>query len=129
MFCMRCCGAFVRAAQHALMAPVKKPPHDRSKTFIKAWRKFRDLTQEETAERIGIDATTFGRVERGILPYDQDFLEKAAFAFSCEPTDLVDIDPLRPDPPKLVYSKLKAAPRELQIKAMEMVEILLRNAS
>ena len=75
------------------MPPVPKPQRERTSHFIKAWRKFRNLTQEQVAERMGIDASTFGRVERGKVPYDQDFLELAAVALRCDPWDLLHRDP------------------------------------
>lgn len=40
-----------------------------------------------------IAATTFGRIERGVVPYDQDFLEVAADVLRCDPWDLIHRDP------------------------------------
>lgn len=51
------------------------------------------MTQEQVADRIGISPTTFGRIENGKVPYNQDFLEEAAFALQCEPWDLLNRDP------------------------------------
>lgn len=75
------------------MPPIPKPKRQRTKHFIREWRKFRELTQEAVADRMGIAATTFGRVERGVVPYDQDFLEVAADALRCDPWDLLHRDP------------------------------------
>lgn len=75
------------------MPPVKKPIRQRRRHFIKEWREFRDLTQEQVADRLGISPTTFGRIENGKVPYNQDFLEEAAFALMCEPWDLLNRDP------------------------------------
>ncbi len=108
------------------MAPVKKPEHSRAPTFMKQWRKHRRLTQEQAADRVGVDYTTVGRIEKGELPYNQDFLERLAFAYGCDVTDLLSIDPLKPDPPRLVYDRLRTAPRELQDRAWAVVEALLK---
>lgn len=72
------------------------------------------MTQIEAGERVGIDQATLGRIERGIIPYNQDFIERAALAYGCDPEDLLSIDPLKPDPPKLVYEALKHVSRAKQ---------------
>jgi transcriptional regulator with XRE-family HTH domain len=75
------------------MPPVKKPQRQRLRHFIKEWRDYRQLTQEQVADRIGVSATTFGRIEGNKIPYNQDFLELAADALRCEPWDLLHRDP------------------------------------
>jgi transcriptional regulator with XRE-family HTH domain len=75
------------------MPPIKKPQRQRLKHFIKEWRDYRGLTQEQVADRIGISPTTFGRIEGSKVPYNQDFLELAADALRCEPWDLLHRDP------------------------------------
>ena len=111
------------------MARKKKSSADEPKrgpTFLRAWRKYRKLTQEAVAERVGVDRTTIGRIENGELPYNQDFLEKVALIYGCEPEDLLAIDPLRPDPPKLVYNQLKIASPEIQQRAIAVLDALLK---
>lgn len=98
----------------------------RKPTFIRAWRKFRDLTQVEAADRIEIKQGTLSKIERGDLPYNQDFLERAALAYGCDVSDLLENDPLRPDPPKLVWDRLKAAPRDVQETALAIIDALLK---
>lgn len=98
----------------------------RGKTFLREWRKFRKLSQEQAAEQLDIDRTTLSRIERGEVPYNQDLLEKAALAYGCDPEDLISINPTLPDTLKLVYSKLKRAPHDLQEKALEIIEVLLK---
>lgn len=75
------------------MPPVKKPIRQRRRHFIKEWRDFRGLTQERAAERVNVSSTTWGRIEKGDVPYNQDFLEEAAYALGCEPWDLLNRDP------------------------------------
>lgn len=75
------------------MPPVKKPSRQRRRHFIKEWRLFRNLTQEQVADRIGIASTTYGRIENNQVPYNQDFLEMAADAMRCQPWDLLNRDP------------------------------------
>lgn len=108
------------------MPPVKKPEWKRSETFLRQWRKFRHMTQVEVSDRLEIDQATLGRVERGLLPYNQDFLEKAAITYGCDPEDLLSIDPTRPDPPKLVYDAIKNAPRAKQDEVWRVVQAMLK---
>lgn len=75
------------------MPPIKRPPRLRRKHFIREWREYRGLTQEQAAERIGMSYTSVGRIENSQVPYSQDFLEAAAFAYNCEPWDLLNRDP------------------------------------
>ena len=111
------------------MPPVKKTHHNRSRTFMIEWRRYRKLSQEEAAARVEIDRTTLGRIEKGILPYNQDFLEKLAEAYGCEPQDILSVDPLKPDPPRLVWDRLKAASPELQESAIRVLDALLKTGS
>lgn len=75
------------------MPPIKKPTRNRRRHFIKEWRDYRGLTQEQAADRIGVSGTTWGRIEANKVPYNQDFLEEAAIALQCEPWDLLNRDP------------------------------------
>lgn len=111
------------------MPPVSKNPHTRQRTFLREWRKYRGLSQTEAAERVEIDQTTLGRIERGVVPYNQDFLERLALAYGCDVEDLLSVDPLKPDPPKLVYNRLRAAPKAVQEQALRILDALLRDGT
>lgn len=72
-------------------------PMAKGRHFIREWRKFRDLTQEQLAERIGINRPYLSKIESGKRRYDQPFLEAAAEALRCAPADLIMRDPSDPD--------------------------------
>lgn len=61
--------------------------------FLRQWRKYRNLSQEEAAAKLDIDRTTLGRVENRRLPYSQALLEAAAEIYGCEPWDILNINP------------------------------------
>lgn len=61
--------------------------------FIRAWRKYRGLTQDQMAERVGVDKSYISKIENGKKRYDQPFLEAAAEVLRCEPADLIMRDP------------------------------------
>jgi transcriptional regulator with XRE-family HTH domain len=96
---------------------------------MREWRKFKKLTQEQAAERCDVDRTTLGRIEKGELPYNQDFLEKLALAYGIDVSDLLQVNPLIPDPPRLVYARLRGASKEKQQQALLIIEALLKDAS
>lgn len=75
--------------------------------YIKEWRKARGLTQEQLAERIGLDRTYYSKIESGKRRYDQPFLEAAATVLQCSPADLIMRDPSDPDGIWSVWDTLK----------------------
>lgn len=75
----------------------KKGP--RARTFIRLWREYRELSQDQLAEamselsKTGITGASVSRTENGFSPYSQDFLEVAAAVLGCSTTDLISRDP------------------------------------
>lgn len=98
----------------------------RKQTFLREWRKFRELSQLEAADRLGIKQGTLSKIERRELPYNQDFLEKAALAYGCDVEDFFANNPLKPDTPKLIYSKLSKASPQMQKRALDILDALLK---
>jgi transcriptional regulator with XRE-family HTH domain len=84
---------------------------------IREWRKYRGLTQEQLAERIGIARSYLTKIERGSRRYDQPFLEAAAEALRCEPADLIRIDPTAPDGFWSLWEQL-TVPERVQAEAV-----------
>ena len=64
-----------------------------TRTYIREWRKARNLTQERLGDRIEKDASIISRLERGEIPYSQEWLEALAVALNCEPGDLLKPPP------------------------------------
>lgn len=75
------------------MTPHPKPakPH----YYFKEWRKFRNLTQEELADRIGVSAPAISQIERGLSGFTNSTLEAIADALSCEPGQLLGVNPFK----------------------------------
>ncbi|MGQ4813069.1 helix-turn-helix domain-containing protein [Agrobacterium vitis] len=71
------------------MAPKPKTQRKREPHYIREWRTAKNLTQIEAAEAIGVDQSTISKIERGVSPYDQDFLEIAAGIYGCQAVDLI----------------------------------------
>lgn len=65
-------------------------------TFIRAWRNYRNLTQEQLAERVDATSATISRLENGKQPYSQELLEAIADSLRCEVADLITRPPHKP---------------------------------
>lgn len=74
------------------VAKTSKPRH-----FVRKWRKYRLLTMEQLAERVGVTHGAIGQLERGEVNYTQPMLEAIADALACHPGDLVSHDPIQKD--------------------------------
>jgi transcriptional regulator with XRE-family HTH domain len=68
----------------------EKPRH-----FVRRWREYRNLTQEQLAERVGVTPGTISQLENSRINYRQPLLEALAEALNCNPGDLLNIDPMR----------------------------------
>lgn len=79
----------------------------RRKTYIRAWREFRLLTQDQLAERLEMSKASLSRVETGKQAYTQDFLEACALALRTDPASLLIRNPLDPEAPWSIWDTLK----------------------
>lgn len=94
--------------------------------YIREWRKFRELTQDQLAERIGITKSYLSKIETGKKRYDQPFLEAAAVALRCEPADLIIRDPMDPEGIWSVWDSLKPVERA---QVVEIAKTLKRTGT
>lgn len=60
--------------------PRRRRPH-----FIREWRAFRGLTQQQLADMLGTTKTSISRIEDLKQGYTQDFLEACADALGAHP--------------------------------------------
>lgn len=82
-----------------------RPPHGRIRhhpTYIRQWRKYRGLTLDRLAERVGaltggFTHASLSRIERGLQAYTQAVLEAIAEALGTDPASLLMRDPSDPE--------------------------------
>jgi transcriptional regulator with XRE-family HTH domain len=91
----------------------------KQRQFIREWRKFRGLTQERLADRMGITRGYVSQVEKGLRRYDQHFLEAAAEALNCEPADLIMRDPTKPAAIWSIWDQIPPTQREQAARILE----------
>ncbi|AKR57980.1 hypothetical protein XM25_19760 [Devosia sp. H5989] len=73
------------------VSPRFKP--QRPTYFFRAWRKYRGLTQEALAERVGMSVSAVSQIETGAQGFTDSTLLAFANALTCEPGDLLSRDP------------------------------------
>lgn len=99
-----------------------KPAQTQTKpTFLRAWRKYRGLMQDELAQRLDISTAVLSRIERGSQRYNQDFLEAVATVLGCSPVDLLSRDPNEEDEIERLLNDLDAEERQ---KAISIIKLL-----
>jgi transcriptional regulator with XRE-family HTH domain len=78
----------------------------RRPVYIRQWREYRELSQEQLADRLEMSAAQLSRIETGKQGYTQDFLEACADALRTDVPSLLMRDPLREDPsdPNSIWS-------------------------
>lgn len=69
----------------------KKPIH--RPTFIRQWRQHRGYSLDQLAERVPMDKGNLSKIERGLLPYNQELLERLAEALGTDPASLIMRNP------------------------------------
>lgn len=72
---------------------VSIPKPHRPTYFFRAWRKYRGLTQEQVAERVGMAVSSVSQLETGKQGFTDQTLVDFAHALDCEPGDLLSRDP------------------------------------
>lgn len=72
-------------------APIHRP------TFIRQWRQHRGYSLDQLAERVPMDKGNLSKIERGLLPYNQELLERMAEALMTDPASLLMRDPTDAD--------------------------------
>lgn len=119
--------------------------HEQPRHFLRAWRKSRDLTLEQVAERVAVigserrDAAddplssprsmthaTLSRIERGRQPYNQPLLEILAEIYMTDVASLLIRDPSDPEGIWSVWDRLKPGQRQA---AMAMLMGLAQQAA
>lgn len=63
----------------------KRNPAQRRRHFLREWREFRGLSQEDLGDRIGVAGATVSRIENLKNGYNQDTLEPIGDALGVHP--------------------------------------------
>ena len=107
-------------------ARVKFPKKIQVRHFVRQWRKHRNLTLEQLAERVGVTHGALSQLERGITNYTQPMLEALADALMCEPADLIMRDPTDPDGIWSIWDQAKPGERH---QIVEIAKALMKTGT
>lgn len=105
------------------MAKKRQRPY--ALTFIKQWRKHRDLSLEKLSERMRelcdyrLTKVSLSRIERGLQPYSQDTLEALAECLETDPASLLMRDPTLPDAIWTIWDNIPQESRDQALRVME----------
>lgn len=92
--------------------------------FLKEWRVFRGLKQDQAAERIGISRNYLSELERGVKRFHEDTLAAMSLAYECEVWELLGRDPSASDAKKRWASIFDRIPQDRQSIALNVAEDL-----
>ena len=93
--------------------------------YLREWREFRLLTQQQLADRLDTTAATISRIESGKRDYTGAFLLAAAYVLNCNPGDLISRPPTEPS----LDAALRAAPAPIRAQITAVVETLLKSVA
>jgi len=92
---------------------IQHDPARRRRHFIKEWRDYRELTQEQLADRLSMSAASLSRIESYKQPYTQDFLEACADALRTDAASLIMRNPTDDDAIWSLWDAAKPGQRDL----------------
>lgn len=101
-------------------------PQTRPRHFLKEWRKYRGLTQQQLADRVETVVSSISQLENGKQGYSQAILEALASALMCEPWDILHVNPLKEGEVVDLTRLLQNASHEQRAEAIGYVKGLLK---
>ncbi len=110
-----------RRAPHIDPPAARRPRH-----FLRAWRKYRGLTQEQLADRIGMSGSNISLLESGKQNYTQKILEELALALGTTPASLLTDHPLDLTEMQLIIDRLRRLGPTERRQAIAILDALAR---
>ncbi len=114
---------------HTTYMKKRARPHGRIRhrpTYIRQWRKYRGLTLDRLAERVGaliggFTHASLSRIERGLQGYTQPVLEAIAEALGTDVASLLSRDPADPEGIWSVWEHAKSGERRMIVDLAKTV--------
>lgn len=105
------------------MKQVRPIPKKRQfrRTYIREWRKYREMTLEALAERLEMTASHFSMLERGQRGYAQETLEAIADALQTTPASLLMRNPLDDSADWSIWDQAQPGERRLAVELLKTV--------
>lgn len=93
----------------------------RQRIYLKEWRKYRHLTQEQLAEAAGMVVSNVAQLEQGRQGYSDKGLEALANALNCTPGQILMVDPTKDE---AIWSIWETATQGDRKKILETAKII-----
>lgn len=91
------------------------------RTFIREWRKHRNMTLEQLAERVEMTPSHLSMLERGQRGYTQETLEAIADALMTSAASLLMRNPLDEDADYSLWDQAQPAERRMTLEILKTV--------
>jgi transcriptional regulator with XRE-family HTH domain len=106
---------------------VRKPPQQRRapRHYVKQWREYRGLTQEQLAERVGRSRGLISQIESGTTELTEEMIYALAEAFRHTPGDVFRVDPTKEGLVVDITDALSGKPADVQAEALGFVRGLV----
>ena len=111
------------AKQHR---PAPKP--QRPRHFIKEWREYRGLSQEQLAERVGKTRGLIGQIETYKTSYTAS-IEAIADALNCTPDDLRRVNPFKEGKVIDIMDLLRQATPDQRERVLGFVQAVVQKSN
>lgn len=103
------------------VVPRFKKTGARRRIFLKEWRKYRDMTQEQLAEAMGWAVSNVSQLEQGRQGYSQEGLEALAEVLRCDPGQLLTVDPTQDEAIWSIWEVAKPGERKMIVNIAKQV--------
>lgn len=97
--------------------------------YVKQWRTYRDLTQDQLAERVNKSRGLISQIESGVTDLTEDMIYAIADAVNCAPWDLLRVNPLKEGVVVDITEALRGQPAEVQAEALGFIRGIVRGAN
>lgn len=114
---------------HSMVKVTPRFKEPKPRYFFKEWRKYRGMTQEELADKIGVSPPSISQLERGIQGFTDSTLKTLADALECKPGDLLMRNPLDTDAPWSIWDNVKNSEPEKRAAIVAVVETMLKTGT
>lgn len=110
--------------RESVNAPVRELSYladmdDKTPHYLKEWRKFRRMTQQELADALGTSKSVISDMERGELQLSPKWLRRIAPVLETQPGHILDHDPESLDSDIIdIWARIAATDREQAVRVL-----------
>lgn len=103
----------------------KAPPRKAVRHYVKQWREYRGLSQDQVADRVDKSRGLISQIESGTTALTEDMIYALADALNCAPWDILRVNPLKEGTVVDITDALRGKPADIQAEALGFVRGLV----